>query len=266
MTGPVTFITGGASGIGRHLVSTCSGRGDLVCAADIDELRLKEVAETDRWPSSVLIVRLDVTDPDSWELAFSSCERHFGKPVSRLVNNAGVLAPDWIAAASDHDIHRQIDVNVKGVIFGTRAAARRMIENRSGHIVNIGSLASLAPVPGLSLYSASKFAVRGFSLSVALELEPHGVAVTVVMPDAVDTPMLDLQRPRPEAALTFSGGRPLTTPDIDRALIEVFRSRPLEYAIPTHRGALARAANLAPALGRHLGPLMRALGRRNQQR
>lgn len=260
----VLVITGAASGIGRHLVKAFSGRGDKVLATDVSYPRLVEVAEEDGWPdAAVAVARLDVVDPVAWEGALDLAEARFGD-VTHLVNNAGVLSPDWLVHANEADIHRQLDVNVKGVVFGTRAAARRMVERGSGHILNMGSLASLSPVPGLSLYAASKFAVRGFSLSAALELKSKGVAVTVVMPDAVATPMLDLQRGREEAALTFSGGQALTPADIERSLLVAMKTRPLEVALPVSRGALARLANLAPGIALVLEPMMRKLGARRQ--
>lgn len=262
----VVFITGCASGIGRHLVGALARRGDSVVASDLDYPRLVAVAAEDGWDEArVLVLRLDVADPASWENALESAESRFGV-VTHLVNNAGVLSPDWVANLDERDVHRQVDVNVKGVIFGTRAAARRMQAHRRGHIVNIGSLASLSPVPGLSVYAASKFAVRGFSLSAALELANTGVAVTVIMPDAVQTPMLDLQKVRTEAALTFSGGRALGGEDIEKALLTAFAKRPLELAIPESRGLLARVANFAPGVGKVLAPMMRRIGERNRHR
>jgi len=263
------LITGAASGIGRHLVGAFLRRGERVAATDVSYERLLEVAAVDAWcgsgadPTAVRLAALDVRDPRAWEAVWDAAEAALG-PIDRVLNVAGFLAPDWIEHASDGDIERHFDVNAKGVVYGTRCAARRMIPRHAGHIINIGSLASLSPVPGLSLYAASKFAVRGFSLSVALELADKGVAVTVVLPDAVQTPMLDLQRPRPEAALTFSGGRVLTPADIEATLVEVLRTRPLEVAIPASRGALARFASAMPGLGQRLLPLLRALGRRRQ--
>lgn len=269
------LITGAASGIGRHLVGAFLRRGERVAASDLSLERLREVAREDTWSTKDLaaspsagdvrlaLAALDVSDPKAWEAAWDAAEAALG-PVDRVLNVAGFLAPDWIEHASDGDIERHFDVNAKGVVYGTRCAARRMIPRRAGHIINIGSLASLSPVPGLSLYAASKFAVRGFSLSVALELADKCVAVTVVLPDAVQTPMLDLQKPRPEAALTFSGGRVLTPADIEATLIEVMRTRPLEVAIPSSRGALARFASAMPGLGQRLLPLLRAMGRRRQ--
>lgn len=128
-------------------------------------------------------------------------------------------------------------------------------------------LASLAPVPGLSLYTASKFAVRGLSLAAATELKPHGVAVTVVMPDAVQTPMLDLQVHYDEAALTFSGDRPLTVEDVERlVLTKVLTQKPLEVAFPLSRGALARAANTAPGVTSLIAPMLLQRGLATQER
>lgn len=262
------LITGAASGIGRHLVGAFLRRGERVAATDLAHEQLVAVAAAEGWgalggDAELYLAALDVRDPRAWEAVWDAAEAALG-PIDKALNVAGFLAPDWIENATDGDIERHFDVNAKGVVYGTRCAARRMIPRRAGHIINIGSLASLSPVPGLSLYSASKFAVRGFSLSVALELADKGVAVTVVLPDAVQTPMLDLQKPRSEAALTFSGGRVLTTADIEATLIDVLRTRPLEVAIPASRGALARFASALPGLGQRILPLMRALGRRRQ--
>ncbi len=118
------------------------------------------------------------------------------------------MRPGHTPELLDGDVELQIGVNLKGVIYGTREAARLMLRQpdlaRRGHIVNIASLAALAPIPGLTVYSATKYAVRAFSLAAAEELRPLGIAVTVVCPDAVKTPMLDLQVGYEEAALTFT--------------------------------------------------------------
>jgi 3-oxoacyl-[acyl-carrier protein] reductase len=144
---------------------------------------------------------------------------------------------------------------------------RYFVAEKRGHIVNFGSLASLAPAPGLCLYAASKFAVRGFSLAAGQEFEPHGVALSLVMPDAVQTPMLDLQVDYPEAALTFSGSKPLTVEDIERVLFEVvLPDKPLEIAIPFSRGLISKMALVAPGLMRRVGPLLSAKGRRAQEK
>lgn len=256
------LITGGASGIGKHLSSALSGRGHRVLSTDVNEQGLSELGQT----ANLVTRALDVTQPEAWEKALDAAEKAFG-PVDVVMNVAGFLKPGFIHETDERSVHVHFDVNVKGVVFGTRAAARRMVARGAGHIVNFGSLASLAAVPGLCLYSASKFAVRGFSLAVAAELKPRGVAVTVVMPDAVQTPMLDLQVDYEEAAMTFSGAAPLTVEDIESAIVdEVLPGRPMEIALPLGRSLLARLANTAPVAALLLAPTLTAKGKKAQQR
>jgi 3-oxoacyl-[acyl-carrier protein] reductase len=262
----IMLLTGCAGGIGRHLAGVLSRRGHHVVATDLDEAALAREAESRGWDrAKVTLRRLDVRREDEWEAALDAAFA-IG-PVDVVMNIAGYLQPAYVADVAGRDVDLHLDVNAKGTILGTRAAARRMIPRRAGHIVNIGSLASLAPVPGLSLYSASKFAVRGFTLAAAAELREHGVAVTLVMPDAVDTPMLDKQVPYKEAAMTFSGPRPLTVEDIEALILEeVLPRRPLEAALPLSRAVLARIANTAPALVQRLAPALLRKGMKQQAR
>lgn len=263
-SGRVVLVTGAGSGIGRALAIALAGAGDRVVATDVNEAGLSALAREEPGPR-LAIHRLDVRSEGQWEEALDFAEDAFDA-ADVVLNVAGVLKPAWVHAILPSDIDLQIDVNVKGVILGTRAAARRMVPRKRGHIVNFGSLASLAPVPGLSVYAASKFAVRGFSLAAATELAALGVAVTVVMPDAVETPMLDLQVEYEEAALTFSGDAPLTTADVVRLLVEeVLPKRPLEAAIPAGRAALARLANAAPEMSARLAPMLRKKGLARQK-
>lgn len=259
------LLTGCASGIGAHLAGALSARGHKVLATDVEEAALSARAAKDGWdPALVKLRQLDVREADAWESALDAAEAAWGA-VSVVMNIAGALRPGFIHQVRPEDVDLHIDVNVKGTALGVRAAAARMVREGAGHIINFGSLASLAPVPGLSLYSASKFAVRGLSLAAATELKPRGVAVTLVMPDAVQTPMLDLQLDYEEAALTFSGDRSLTVEDIGRLILDkVLPERPLEVALPLGRGALARLANAAPQASALLAPILTKKGLRRQ--
>lgn len=261
------LLTGSASGIGRHLTTALAARGHRILATDVNEVGLAKEAAARGWDSArVQRAALDVRSEGDWERAMDAAERAFG-PVDVVMNIAGFLQPAYVEDIQADSLSLQLDVNVKGVILGTRAAARRMIPRKRGHIVNIGSLASLSPVPGLSIYAASKFAVRGFTLSAAMELRRHGVAVSLVMPDAVDTPMLDKQIGYEEAAMTFSGARALTVEDIERAIVDdVLPNRPLETALPTSRALLARFATAAPAAVMGLTPLFVKMGRKKQEK
>ncbi len=265
------FITGCASGIGRHLADELLARGHRVVATDIDLDALRQHADTAGWPADrVHIELLDVCDPVAWTAAMEAVVEGWGG-IDVMLNVAGYIRPGRCFEVDDIDVDRHFDINVKGLVFGTRAAARVMMEHGAaprdrGHIINIASLASLAPIPGISLYSASKYAVRAFSLVAAEELRPEGIAVTVVCPDAVATPMLDKQLDYPEAALTFTAPRVLTVEDISRVILgRVLRRRPLFVAIPRWRGWLARLGDLSPRCAGFLAKVMARQGLRKQQ-
>jgi 3-oxoacyl-[acyl-carrier protein] reductase len=267
VTTQVFLLTGAASGIGRHLASALSGRGHKVLATDVNEAGLLKAQAEDGWPREAVLCRvLDVRSPTQWEAALEAVLQRFGR-LDVLLNVAGYLKPGAGWAASPEEVDRHVDTNLKGVVHGTRTVGRHFVEKGAGHLINFGSLASLAAVPGLTLYTATKFAVRGFSLASAQELAPHGVAVTLVMPDAVQTPMLELQVDYPEAALTFSGGEPLSVEDIERLLVEtVLPHRPLEVALPLSRGALARVATVWPQVAPSLRAALERKGRAAQAR
>ena len=243
------LVTGAASGIGRCLVGALLTRGHRVMAADLNAQTLDDTASADGWPEErTLLHAFDIRDVEGWQNATDTLIERWHR-LHVVMNVAGFLRPSWIHECTDDDVHTHFDVNVKGLIFGTRAAARVMIPQGFGHIVNIASLASMAPVTGLGLYVGSKYAVRGFSMAAAQELAPKGIAVTTVCPDAVQTPMLDLQLDYPEAAITFTAPRFLTAEDVTRLILgKVLRKRPVLISIPRSRAFLARLADLFPAV------------------
>lgn len=264
MNQKTAWITGSASGVGLCLTSSLARRGYRVLACDLNLDALEDVAKQQGWnPDQVTLAGFDVCDRAGWDQAETIIES-WGR-LDLMLNVAGYLHPCFFAETEHAEIDRHIDINVKGVMLGSHLAAKRMRGQRDGHIINIASLAGVAPVPGMSLYCASKFAVRGFSLALANELGEHGVAVTVICPDAIETPMLEREVEHAAAALTFSGGRILRVEDIERAVFEaVLPRRPLELLLPASRGLLARFAGLAPGLARHLTAHLRKKGLRNQ--
>lgn len=259
------LVTGAASGIGREVARRLASEGRRVIATDVDGGALATLA-ADLPPDRGATAILDVRDRAAWEVALDEMEARWGG-VDVVFNVAGFLQPGYVAELALDDVDRTFDINVKGVIYGTRLAAARMVAAGSGHVVNVASMAAFAPVPGLSLYGASKYAVRSFSLAAAMELRPRGVAVTVVCPDAVATPMLDKQERYEEAAITFSAPRVLGVDEVAAALTgEVLEERPLELALPASRKWMARAVDLFPAIGPRVAPLFQRLGRRAQRR
>jgi NAD(P)-dependent dehydrogenase (short-subunit alcohol dehydrogenase family) len=242
------LITGCASGIGQHVAQRAVAAGRRLLATDIDGAALASVAQQHGWRlPQVETFNLDVRDADAWQGAINRAVQLFGQ-LDVVMNVAGVIQPGLVHEIPAQTMLLHLDVNARGVMLGTQAAARQMVRQGHGHIINISSMAGIAPIPGIASYSASKFAVRGFSLAVAQELRAHGVSVTCICPDAVETPMLDLQMTHEAAALTFSAKRFLTVDDVGRAIFErALPRRPLEITLPRSRGWLAKLTSLWPA-------------------
>ncbi len=190
LRGFTSIVTGASRGIGRAISELFAREGsDLVLVAR-KEVPLRDVSRllSDRYRVKTIYVPCDVSDPEcarrSVEIALSA----FGK-IDVLVNNAGVAFRKYFHEHTIDEINRIIDVNVKGLMYFTLYAVRAMMRQRRGVIVNISSGAGKVGVPELSVYSASKFAVVGFTEAIAEELSRFGIRVYAVCPGGVDTDM-----------------------------------------------------------------------------
>ena len=169
----VVAITGGARGIGLATATVLHGLGAKVAIGDIDRSAVKEA-------SSQLGLqvgrRLDVTDRRSFTDFLDTVEERLGT-LDVLVNNAGVIAVGSAVDEADAVTQRLLDVNVYGVILGTKLAAQRMLPRGHGHIINIASLGSLLPTEGIATYCATKHAVLGYTDTVRMENRGSGRAL-----------------------------------------------------------------------------------------
>ena len=248
MNNKTVWITGAASGVGRHLVGAFAKRGDFVFACDINGEALASAMQEEQWPEKSVVTHImDICHESQWSEAQQMLVSLRPK-LDIMLNVAGYLQPGFPTELTSKDISKHLDINVKGLILGCQTAANWMLNNHqennqenpidknidkhAGHIINFCSLASLLPTPGLSAYSTSKFAVRGYSTSLAAQLAEHNIAVTLLCPDAIATPMLDLQTHHKSAALTFSSGNTLSTMDIENALFNgILKKRPFEVIL-----------------------------------
>lgn len=260
-SGKTFFISGAANGIGKHLVEVLSKKGGFVYAADIQEEKLIDAFKGNK---QIVPCKLNVSNAKEWDTALTKTFNN--KPIDYLINVAGVIRPGYIHEQEIVEIDLQIDINLKGTMYGCHYFSKMLkANNRKGHIINIASMAALAPVGGLNAYTASKFGVRGFSLAIRQELKPYGIDVSVVCPDAVETGMLDLQKNYKEAAMTFSGNKFLTVEDVGKAIIEeVIQKKKIEIRIPFDRGLLAAFGGNFPAMSDLLYDVVSKKGIKNQ--
>jgi 3alpha(or 20beta)-hydroxysteroid dehydrogenase len=188
IAGKVALITGAAQGIGEAIARRFAREGALVTLADVQRTPAEKVAAEIGAPARY--VALDVTQPEQWSAAVESVRSAFGR-IDVLVNNAGIGLPPVAIAQTPVEEHRRIqEVNLDGVFLGMRAVADPMAAGGGGSIVNISSIDGIVGVAGLTSYVASKFAVRGMTRSVALELGRRGIRVNSIHPGFIDTPML----------------------------------------------------------------------------
>lgn len=238
------IVTGSASGIGRKVTEELYQKGCNVVACDIQIEKLNELYG-DYDSERFIICSLDVTKADQWKEMAEGAKSRFGN-IHWLLNIAGIIEPGYIYETPIQHIDRQIDINLKGTIYGVRVVSEMMLKQRFGHIINISSMAGLTPVPGLNIYSATKFGIRGFSMAAASELEEFGVQVSVLCPDAVQTQMLDYQKDKKEAAMTFSANKYLTVDDLSDAIFKLMKKPRVQVWLPHSRGFLASMGAFFP--------------------
>ncbi|MGO1749906.1 MAG: SDR family NAD(P)-dependent oxidoreductase [Marinobacter sp.] len=255
------LVTGAAYGIGASVTELAARQGHKVIATDLDTKALKQ-----RWENqpSVRCKALDVRDEAQWQSLIRKLESE-GQTIDVLANVAGVLRSGRTGNLKAEDVGLMLDVNVQGTILGANAIAAHMIAHGvKGHIINVGSIASLYATPGNTIYAASKFAVRGFSIAAAGDLRPHGIAVSLVCPGPVKTGMLEQQRGDDDAALTFAGQRALTMQEVAETILgPVMSKRPLECFLPWHEGITGKLCNAMPGLFLHMTRRAFDRGRKN---
>ncbi|MEH2063819.1 MAG: SDR family NAD(P)-dependent oxidoreductase [Nostoc sp.] len=190
----VWLITGAGSGIGTGIVKAALHSGDRVVATgrNLDKVRnaLRDVAS-----ENLAFVQLDVSDEVQAKTAVEEAVKQFGR-IDVLVNNAGYSLLGNFEEMTTAEIERQFATNFYGVVYLMRAALPIMRQQRSGHIINISSVAGVVGFKHCAAYAASKFAVEGISLSVAVEVEGFGIKMTLVEPGFFRTDLLDDQNVR----------------------------------------------------------------------
>ena len=229
------IVTGGARGIGRATVERLARQGARVAIGDRDVELAREVASP--YGDRVLAAALDVTDPGSWR-DFLEATAVLG-PFDVLVNNAGIIPLGSILKEPDAVTRAIVDVNLHGLIYGTKAVAPGMVERGSGHIVNVASAVGRVAVANGATYSASKHGAVGFSEALRAELQPHGIDVTVILPTVVQTELA-------AGVAQTRGVRPVTADDVAKVIEAALLDPKPELWVPRWTQGLAKVAQLLP--------------------
>jgi len=186
VAGKVCIVTGAGSGIGRATAIRLAEEGALVTCVDVNEEAVRATAE--QIGDAAFPVIADVSDDAQVRAYTDGTVERWGK-LDVAFNNAGVNLPAVFHEVSDEVIERTLGVNIKGVIYGCRAAIPHMLRGGGGSIVNTGSVNSLVSEPYLSIYAASKGAILMLSRSIALDYAKENIRCNCLCPGWVDTPV-----------------------------------------------------------------------------
>jgi NAD(P)-dependent dehydrogenase (short-subunit alcohol dehydrogenase family) len=247
MSASSCVVTGGARGIGRAPAEQMVARGHRVVVTDLDG---EGAARTASEIGAAAGLAQDVCDPASHRAVAEAAGRH--GVLTAWFNNAGVAFDADLVDLTEEQVRTTVEVNLLGVIWGTRAALDAFGE-AGGDVVITSSLSALGPVPNLSAYAATKAAVLSLATSVNLETPRH-VRVHALCPDGVATPMLEGMVGGKAEKLVRSGGRVLTTAEVAEAAVGLVGSRRVVRTVPGWRSAAMRFGSLMPS---QAGPALR---------
>ena len=236
LAGRVVAITGGGRGIGRATAAALITEGARVAIGDIDASLVETAAQ--ELGSGTVGLRLDVSDKASFETFLNEVETRLG-PLDVLINNAGIMPIGPFIEETDATAHRMVDINLHGVIFGSKLALERFIPRGRGHLVQLSSALGKVGVAGGASYCATKYGVVGLSEALRQELRGTNVDLSVVMPIGANT---ELYSGVPQA-------RGFKTPepeDVANAIVEALQTGRFDVYVPKAAGAVLRSQALLP--------------------
>jgi short-subunit dehydrogenase len=257
------IVTGGSEGVGAATARMFAEAGANLVLAARTKKKLEAIAEELREKTRVEILAMDVADADACVDLFKKASFDFGR-VDILVNNAGFHKRGKVTDVSADDLGLIIDVNLKAPIILSRLAIPYMKEAGGGVIVNVGSLAGRAPIPGSATYAASKAGLRSFTYALGAELADSGIKLAIVSPGPIDTGfiMADLDA---TSDLTFS--QPISTAEeVAQAILDLCGNNQTELSMPKLSGLLTTFMYLFPGLRPLALPMLERKGKRVKAR
>jgi short-subunit dehydrogenase len=254
----VVLVTGASGGIGNSIVNELSSEGAAVVAV---YHRNSPQFTTDK---NVFWIKADIINSEERDNLVAFCLEKY-KRIDVLINCAGFLEPAEFSSLEEIYLRKMIDLNFTSTLIITQKVLSIMKSQGSGHIIILGSLGGIVPMPYSAVYSATKFALRGFSFSLAEELKGTGITISLISPGAVDTKMLEDEADDINAAISFTS-KPLNPIDVADVILNVIRKPKTEVIIPRGHAFGSKILNLSPVLFHNIYKILHRIGLSGKKR
>ena len=248
----VIIVTGGSGGIGSAIVSKISDCGAEVVSVFCNNCPYEQSGK------NVICFSADLTRSEEWERLLSFVKKQYGK-IDVLINCAGFLEPGEFSSLGENNIKKIIEINFTSVIIGIHKTLKIFKEQYSGHIINIGSLGGIVPMPYSSIYCATKFALRGFTFSLGKELKGTGIDVSLVSPGSVITKMLDHEALDENTSISFLS-KPISPGKVSKAVLKVILKPKIESIIPQSQSVTSKLLSFSPLVFSELYKILHKIG------
>jgi short-subunit dehydrogenase len=257
----VIVIAGGSGGIGSTVYKKLLLlNAKVIGISRTENIHMKNFARCNHYDYDW--ITSDLTLSANWEDALNEIKNKYGK-IDVLINSVGTLIPGKFENLTSNQIEEIISTNFTSFITASKVIISLMKKQGFGHIINLGSLGGIIPMPYESLYSATKFALRGFTLSLKLELNGTGIKVSLVSPGPVLTKMLKKESLDSDSTIAFVN-KPLSADFIADKIIRIISHPKLEIVLPTGTKSIAFLLSLFPQLFSLIYPILNLIGKKNK--
>ena len=248
----VVIVTGGSGGIGNAIVDKLASNDAKVCAAYHRNIT------ADYYDKNICWIQADLTKQEDRDRFFSFALQKYGK-IDVLINCAGILEPGEFSSIEINQLNKMIELNLTSTIILTQKVLSIMKNQKGGHIINIGSLGGIVPMPYSSVYSATKFALRGFTFSLIEELKRTGINLSLITPGSVITKMLDYEAQNDNSAISFLS-KPISSLKVADAVLKLIQKPKVELIIPRSQSIPSRLLVFSPKVFSITYKLLHRLG------
>ena len=257
----VIIISGASGGIGQAVAKLFDELGANLVLSDINEKGIADLSnQLSRKP---IFIKCDVTNLEQVKNLYKKTLEKFGR-IDFLINTVGIIIPAAFEDTTYEDIEKQVRINLFGTIHLEKEIIPIMKKQGKGHIITISSLAGIVPETYSSIYSATKFALRGLNFTLNIELAKQGIIVSTIFPDSVDTPMLRYEAAHGGSPISFIH-EPIPPEKVAKAILKAVLKEKVEVCVPRSEGMLSKFAMCFPKLIQWMWPKYEIKGEAKKQ-